>query len=629
MENVEALIQNSVALLRNNGLTDVNFSKPHYPTCVVYFGERSSRYHRELHGDITRGWGGNTDYIRFYSLNHSDSREFTELLSGTPVTELEVKKQITEMLSAQNVFAEMNRIALYCLIDTTDLKTAEDFAKWYLALSVVEEIISVPTLSMLMVVLNESLQFEQIANEIKNKIRELYQENHAGGLNKHLYDSVFIFGNRLKNGSFVKHDPTDSTYKNYNLFADLILLTNTRSEDYTIRRSRLYGSNKPALTAAYGFVQKPMAEIVTITLTIILKKLKEMTNRQTIDAEQLMKALQIRNGRSEVNERFYAEIKDLLPAMDFVNWLPGKTEPDQPFDLFNQKTDGCLQKFLEQNHFEVIAVELLNRNDLIIHELLKLISQDFDAAQLNNGVPSEARQIAFDKTEIALGNPDKYNVEKAIELKMKKVIANELRTKSDEALDLAIRKAKICMEQFTQLCSELELCSAVGEEGTRRNLTAFYSEKIQRYFNDTSKLNALFRNLLQINNDKVAMLRILLRTLEVFFESDPVYKLSFSEELTDRLGYVDTERRAQEFIGQELIKDLDDRISFYSMNVFQTRIFEAYFLNTRETTNNLVYKYLHDRPAPPEVNRTFFNTCNNDMAESIWFYHCSTDNLSV
>jgi hypothetical protein len=115
----------------------------------------------------------------------------------------------------------------------------------------------------------------------------------------------------------------------------------------------------------------------------------------------------------------------------------------------------------------------------------------------------------------------------------------------------------------------------------------------------------------------------------VFFESDPVYKLSFSEELIERLGNADTEKRAQEFIGQELIKNLDDRVSYYSMHVFHTRTFEAYLLNTAGTNNNLLFRYLSDRAIPPEVTRTFFNTCNNDMAESIWFYVCSEDNLSL
>jgi len=408
-----------------------------------------------------------------------------------------------------------------------------------------------------------------------------------------------------------------------------VLLTNTRCDDDNRRRAHLYGSDKPALTAAYGFVQKPMAEIVMITLSIILNKLKELTANQSVDADGLMKALKIDKGRSEVYDQFYSVIKELLPSNEFMNWLPGKATPDRTFDEYNRASDGCLQAFLEKNHFEVVFTELLNRNDLLVKEILGLLSKQLNAAQLINGVPTGVRETAYDKAEIAFGTPDKLQVPTAIEMKVKKHIAEGLRSKTDESLTLAINKAEKCMTQFKQVCSEHERMFAVGEEGTRKNLTAFYGERIQRYFNDFSKLTALFVSILKIDNSKADMLQILLKTIEAFFSSDAVYKLSFSEELIARLGNVDTEKRAQEFIGQELIKNLDDKVSFYSMHVFQPRVFEAYLLNTEGTNNNLLYKYLNDRELPPEVSRTFFNTCNNDMAESIWFYVCSVDNLSL
>lgn len=628
MNNIKELIHSSVGLMRNNGISSADFSRPHYPTCVVYFGERSCQYHRNFLEDITCGWGGNADFIKFYTIMDADHMEIKDVLNGNSITVSEVKTQITDLLSSQNVFAEMNRIALYCIIDTTDLKSADEFEKWYFTIKFVEETIGVPTLSMLMVVLNDSLQFTELAKGIKNRIRDLYIDSNVGGENFHLYDSVFIFGNRLKNGSFIKIDPTESDYANYNLFGDIVLLTNTHCEDYSIRRSRLYGSDKPALTAAYGFVQKPMSEIVMISLSIILNKLKEIIATQSVDADSLMRALQISRGRSEVYERFYTEIRELLPSNEFINWLPGKATPDRTFEEFNKITDGCLQTFLEQNYFNVIGSELLNRDDFEKKEIVSLLSQELNAAQLVKGVSNEVREIAYDKAEIALGNQERLQVQTAIEMKIKKAIATGLRTKTNEAINLAINKAERCINQFQQLCSELERMLAV-EEGTRRNLTSFYGDKINRYFNDINKLNVLLRSILNIENDKPTMLLILLRTVETLFESDPVYKLSFSEELIERLGNIDNGKHAQEFIGQELIKNLDDKVSFYSMSVFHTRIFEAYLLNTEGLKNNLLFKYLKDRAIPPEVERTFFNTCNNDMAESIWFYTCSIDNLSV
>jgi hypothetical protein len=596
---------------------------------VVYFGKRSSAYHRELLEDMLRGWGGNADYIRFYTIESADAQTLKDTLSGKDVSVVEVKTQITDLLSADRVFADMTHIALYCLVDTTDIATAEEFMKWYSMIGFVEDTLGVSTLSMLMVILNESLQYTKLANGIKNQIRDAYLDPDLGGVNHHLYDSVFVFGNRLKNGSFIKVDPAESGYENYNLFADIVLLTNTRCDDYNNRKARLYGSDKPALTAAYGFVQKPMAEIVMITLGIILKKLKEQAGNQSVNADGLMKALKIDKGRSEVYDQFYTDIKDLLPNDEFMNWLPGRVAPEGAFDDYNRASDGCLQAFVETNHFEVVFTELLNRNDLIVKELLALLAKQLNAAQLVNGVPTALRETAYDKAELAFGALDKMPVQKAIEMKIKKRVAEGLRAKTDEALTRAVARAEACVARFKQLCTEQERLFAVGEEGTRKNLTAFYEERIQRYCNDFNKLNALFAGILRIDNNKADMLQILLQTIEDFFGNDPVYQLSFSEELIERLGNVDTGRRAQEFIGQELIKNLDEKISFSSKHVYPTRTFEAYLLNTEGINNNLLYTYLSDRDIPPEVSRTFFNTCNNDMAESIWFYVCGVDNLSL
>ena len=628
METVKDLIRDSVGLLRSNSLTSINFSKPHYPACVIYFGNRSAQFHGGLLENLLRGWGGGAEYIKFYTIENTENKKITDV-SGGELSETDVKTQITEMLAAQNVFSDMTRVALYCVIDTTEVTAPEIFKDWYCLINYLEGLIGVSTLSMLTVVLNESLQLTESAQGIKNRILDMYHDETLGGINSHLYDSVFIIGNRLKNGSFIKIFPSESDYANFNLFADLILLSNTRGEDYNTRRSRLYGNEKPAMTAAYGMVQKPMAEIVMIILGIILEKLKELAANQSVSQELLMEALGIDKGRAEVYENFYSDIKALIPGNEFMNWLPGKNAPDKSFEEYNRATDGGLQAFLEQNHFDVVKTELLNRNEITVRDIAGRFSNVLNAAQLINGVPVTVRDTVYDKAEIAVGSPDRLQVQAAIQAKVKLQITKGLRQKTDAALNEAIDKAKKTMDDFSRICSEHERMFAIGEEGTRKNLAAFYGERIRRYFNDTSKLNELFAAVLKIGNNRDSILKILINAIEAFFGSDPVYKLSFSEEFMTRLGNIDTEKRAQEFIGQELIQNLDDKIGFYSKYIFHGRTFEAYMLNTEGTNNNLLYWYLKDKEIPPEIARTFFNTCNNDMAESIWFYVCSEDNLRL
>lgn len=629
MDMVKDLIGKSIGLLRDNSISSTNFSRPLYPACVFYFGERTALYHNELFIDITRGWGANADYIKFYKIADTDEKTIFGVSDGERLSVDDVRMQITDLLSSQNVFADMTRIALYCFIDTTEVKSPKEFSKWYMMINYIEELLGVSTLSMLTVILNASLQFTEAANAFTKKLCELYRDENIGGANTHLYDSVFVLGNRLKNGSFVKFDPEKSEYENYNLFADIVLLSNTRDNDYNTRRAQLYGSNKPAITAAYGYVQKPMAEIVMISLTIIVDKIKQLLPSQKLDADILMNALGISDGHSKIYDGFYSGIKDGLPAADFINWLPVPADSKKTYDENNEATYGCLDMFVSQNHLAMVKNELLTHRDTIADNLDTMLSDSLNAARLSGGASVEIRNFSFDKAETALGSTENMSSSAAIEIKVKKEIAAALREITDFAVTKAVKQAKECIGAFQQISSELERMFAVGEEGTRRNLIAFYGEKINRYYSDVNKQQELLDRLLNINNRKEDMLGILYNELKQLFESDPVYRLPFSEELAERLGAIETEMKAQEFIGDELIRNLDDRIGYYSKHIFRVRVFEAYFLNTSGSSNNLLFKHLNERPIPPEVMRTFFNTCNNSIVESIWFYICSTDNLTL
>lgn len=631
MENVKELVLQSIKSLKKTNISSADFSRPHYPVCIFYYGTRTAEYHPELLSDITSGWGGNADYILFYTVEDPGFNSVIDTKTGQKLSVEDIQTQITDLLSLQNVFADMSKLSLYCLVDTTEIRSGEEFVKWYRMINHISEIVGVSSLTMLMVILNESLQFNNTAKSIKNALRDAYNSSEIGTAERHLYDSVFVLGNRLKNGSFIKIDPRENEYANFNLFADIVLLSNTESADYNNRRMHLYGNEKPAITAAYGFVQKPMMEIAMIALRIILQQLKQTMVVQSLDVETLMKALKIQNGRCALYDQYYAEIRNKLPGQDFLKWLPNAAESASTvsFTQLNQDTLGCLRQFVTTNHLKITREELLQRKGEISKEAFNLLSAALPASQLNNGIPTEIRDAALDKAEIALNDPEQLPAPHAIEGMVKKTIAKEMREILDEVISRAVKQAQKCIGDFQQIISELERMFAVGEEGTKGNLTSFYSNIIQRYYSDANKRNMLLHRILNIENDKSTMLQLLHAELVQLFESDPVFKLSFSEELIERLGAVDTERRAQFFIGQELIKNLSERIGYYSKNVFKERKFEAYLLNTEGSHNNLLYKYLSERAIPPEVTRTFFNTCNNDMAESIWFYTCSVDNLTL
>lgn len=630
MENLRELLHQAVGLLKNQDIMGRDFSRPYYPVCVLYFGKTAARYHPELLSDIRLGWGGGVEQMRFYVIKDVDTLDFKDPDLQNEISNQAFQEQLTLLLSQQNIFEDMSRLALYCIIDTTDLKSGEEFASWYLALERIKTVIGVPILSMLMVILNEGIEYTENAAKIKMKIGELYRNKDIGEVNSHIYDSVFIFANRLKNGAFIMLDPSDDAYIDYNLFGDTLLLTNSSDSDYQKRRARLYGRNKPALTAAYGHVQKPMYEIALITLRSITKRILELIDSQMITADLLAAALKISNGRSEIYEQLYSEIKTCLPAGDFISLLPGKVTAGLSYLEADRISDGCLPAFLESNHFQILKSEMTSRKEALGNNIAKLLFANLNAAGLSHGLPAQTLKAVFLRAEIGLFDADNLNLSAAIEVKVKAKIAEYMKEIINQALENAGEEAKVCYNAFRSIIADLDMIFASGEEGIRCNLTSTYLHKVQRFYNDGNKLNSLFRNIFLLSNQRSDILDHLLNAMQSCFNSDDDYKLSYFGELSKRLGHLADTRQAQEFIGNELINNLSERISFYSRNTFQERILEAYFLNTNTQTGenkNLLNKYLSDREIPPEVERTFFNTCNNDKAESIWFYILSEDNL--
>jgi len=631
METVKELIRYSTSLLNNNDMSSTGYSRPQYPTCIFYFGRRSQAFHSELIADITRGWGGNVDYVKFYGMDDPDSDAVSDMRTGSSLDVFAMREQLTEMLSAQMVYADMTHVALYCILDTTDISDMEVFRKWYRRIDRIREIFGgIYVRSMFMVVLNESLALTENARAIKKTIKELYEDENTGGANSHLYDSVFIFSNRQKNGAFIKLDPADPDYENYNLFADVILLSNTRDAEYNNRAAQLYGSNKPAMLTAYGYYQKPMSDIILISLNIIFNKIRDFMSSKAVTADVLSNALGTANGRFAVYDRFFNEIRELMPGDDFLAFLPGKGISAATFAEVDRATTACLGMFLQQNHVGVVRRELLSRKEYIKKDTIESLAGTLNDAQLVNGISGDVLNTVFDKASMAYSNPEGMPVGPAMETIVRKEIANGLRPVIEEALSEAVVMAKDGFNCFRQLSGELEKLYAVGEGAQRKNLVAFYGDKINRYYNDPERVRSLMNRVLAIGITKEEMLQELYSELKKMFESDPVYRASFFEELTARLGALDSGARAQEFIGQELVNNLGDRIGLFSANTFRERTFEAYMLNTASNggvSDNLMYSYLKARAIPGEIGRTFFNTCSNDMAESIWFYPCSPDNL--
>ncbi|MCL1810266.1 MAG: hypothetical protein FWG42_10960 [Clostridiales bacterium] len=626
MESARDLIGKAAAALRNGDIKGRDFSRPHYPACVFYFGEHTARRHAKLYEDLMAGWGGGAENIVYCAVREAGELRFSDVATDRGVTVVEIQGSLTRLLSLHEVFCDMSRVAVYCLIDTAGVGSAEEFRQWYLAIEKIREFSGVALFSMLIVMLDEGIECAGKAALIKKKLCEIFKGKGAGPENSHLYDSVFVIGSRYKNGGI-----SDEPWVCSKLPADIILLANSRSDDCSNRRLHLYGSGRPAITAAYGCVEKPVYEIALITIRTMLKRILESIERQSVDTDSLAAALQIRNGRSGICDKFYSAVKPQFPKeAEYIPLLPGKVTAGFSFEEADKASDGCLRAFLDLNHLRIVEDELENCRGQLESSIKEMLLQSFNAAQLRNGLPAQTVDAALARAEIGLVGNESGNVCQVVEVMARKRIAEVARGATKRAAGLAAEEARACYDSFRLVIDETDMQNTALEEGTRKNLLSTYEPKVRRAFSDPVKLERLAGRVLAVGNDKRKMLGILLETAEALFDSDDDYKLPYFDELTKRLGHLADTMKAQEYVGDELIKNLGDRICFYANSVFQERIFEAYLLNTGTAAparDNLLVKHLEERPKPPETQRTFFNTCSSDMAESVWFYALSEDNL--
>jgi hypothetical protein len=593
----------------------------------VYFGAKSAQCHDTVSKKLINGWGGAANQIPYYILEPEGLKN----LDGENLGAEAFGTDMTNLLSCSNIYANPSGISLYCILDTNsvaDAPAADDFGKWYFALDNIKKMLNTPLTTMLFITLNDEFNYQQKSVEIKQKLCEIYQSQN----NVHSYGSVFILGRRLRSGAYA-----DGSGE---LIANIILLSNTAGDGE--RRKSLYKADKPALTAAYACSAKPIGDIAIITLKAITAKLAEMMNdgKNKVDEGVLVKILEIDKGQSELYERVFAKISGYVPSNDYLKLLPGKPDLSKSFAEADEESYGCLNAFLEANHFAIIDKQIANLKPDIVSRLTDRVCGQLTAAGLYDGINENIISATLDKAGIMLDAFDYADCTavEAVKVKLKSGIANGMHGIIQENFATLSVNAKACVEGFFRIKKSADMMPPVREIGTGMHLAEFYTDKANRFLNaeNTAKI---FKRVFGVNNKESDILDALFSAMEECFQSDKVYRYSYIDEMYERLGMNDIHIATSQIIG-ELIENLDEKVRFYSATVFpNTRHFEAYFLSFRHKTNtpmpyseineNGLYERLKKRELPPNTQRTFYNTHSNDIIESMWFYECRENDLTA
>ena len=633
MKSIEELFTNSTDLLKDHGVDITAFQRPHYPSSVFYYGSRSKLHHKELIIDLSKGWGeGNVKNVKFFAINNTSEHTYEDVIEGKVINETDLPIIFTELMGENSYYVDPSTVSTYFIFDTAEVESADEFEDWYKEYDCFRGIFGghLPQKSMLIIILDESLKNIEKAKEFKQRLLKLYKSDECGKPGCHIYDSVFVLSTKCNKKGYESFDPRSQKYSNNNLLSDLILLSNSRGDELSLRLNALYGNSVPAKTAAHGYIEKPNREIIYVALSVIFKTIIEMLKDEKntiVSKEELMQALGIVENKSKIVDNILGEVSRDLPSNDFVMHLPNYNGSNSAYATLDQVSMGCLTGFLKFNHYETLAKHMDTAHTSYVEAYKNLIKETLIARKISNDTSLDCEDV-FDTVIRGYRIAEDNDVNEVIRSKIRVRIFEQLQPYIEEALKISSDDAKKTIKAFNELYSSFTNFIASGvDEDQKKSIEEYYNSIISVYYNDNSKREHLLRAIMKIGNNTDDMLNILYEELKAIFASNKIFKLAYYDELVARV--TSRGQKAQELIIKELVNNLDDRILFNSQAAFNMQM-EAYFVNKDHDSNSSLINEISQLPNSGEgVSRTIYNTSDDAYAESIWFYDCTETNFEM
>lgn len=638
MEEIKNLLESELIvpaakLLENNKIANRNYERPSSPVIVFYLGHNSFNYYEEMNKDLHRGWGILADNVRHIKVETPDDFEnsfFNHKMEKYTVQQFQ--SLIDDSLDS-NVFGETDRIKVYCILNTKGMDV-EEFNKWYSSILSIRKLLpGIGMYSSLFLMLDQTFTGRENNVKILRSLLDIYKNNNE----KHDYSAVYLFSNRLNSGGKNEIDPLSPDYVEYNILADLILITNTNDNNSSIRVQNLYNSTVPAFTAAYSNIRKPNNDIVIVTLKRLLEEIRksivDSIDVIDIDGDSVVKnILHIENNRIPIVDKFYENyIRKNITINNSLDYLPNVDNAENVnYSVINEGTFGCLDLFVKANFLDPIQEKVSMYEQQIKKEIETAIFEKMNVKEYKDFIFSDIDIDNIVENIFGTYTPQKYSnntIKDAImamakdytKQMIKPVVKNVLiKLKGNSA-----QTKKLFEKVYNYVCS----IPKPEETGLKVNIESFYSSKIDIYFNDESKIIEIIKRLFTQCEDNIDIIKVLFDEIKEIYK-DEVFSLSFVDEFLKRVNAMGSTQKPGRIIASNLTKDLGNKIPLSSVNAFDDRFFEAYFVSSEEDEvngNAGLQSYLDEQGG--NVQKTYYNTLSDEMVESIWFYKCRIENL--
>lgn len=508
-------------------------NEPNYPMIMIYLGDDAMRGYVNIFHNISQIWPQYQKEIEFIGVQKSGNKESYYSLKNTndsvkknKLEEGKIRELVSSLFGLKNHFKDRSRLLIYYILDTTSITNICKYKEWIQILERTRKLFDsegTDILDMLIIFLNETLEKQKIARQIRN---ELCNEQNRK------CKSTFVLSNRRSDNVIIEN--WDLCYR---IVACIISLSNNSDTKIT---SVMF--DRILLTASYAREEKPSREIGQVIVKEVIKRVAN-TNEEKVtkllnDTAILERLGITKDGTFEIIDEYIHEtLISMLPSNEQLELFPRKSSNGHmklsslSVNEFNSATMNALESYLK----------------LIVEQVKEKISVNTSIKQLWKDKYTNLLQINFTVNERI------YLYEHINEVKEKMTCTFKL-SKESNILPFAIANLKymlsseaklvdifvdVIIEEGKKALDILDFWKNLLESGRNvflihdQNIIKFYKHKVRNYFDYHD--SDLQKEFLHIPN--VEMLKqFLIKTLDQIVDNDSVFSEPFEIELDQRIN---------------------------------------------------------------------------------------------
>lgn len=355
MNTSKELIASAKNELENNtSFAGLVGNRMHFPMLITMNGDSTTNANNIFSKAFKRMWPQTCNHIVF--VQNLLNNHFVDLKTGSAMSSTQLQNQLDQIRLTRDVFESMLKWCVYNIIDTSQIKTIEEFKAQFELIDDLNNIVINNNSSMLIVLLDES----SLSMNLAKKIREFLA-------NELTRDSL----ERKYNGTLIISNKTISC-EMYNLeellqiVAGIIILSNndaiTHDDDdiYKERYNCLFDNN--GLTVAYSLLKRPNEKIALQILDRFLKNVEQryLNKTSTMEIEDWRRCFELNRGGITFID---SELEKLSINIDInlLQAMPLKSIPNYNTTIENT-TFSQYAQYLFEDSFHALVNDYINKN---------------------------------------------------------------------------------------------------------------------------------------------------------------------------------------------------------------------------------------------------------------------------